>query len=340
MPRSRKGGPPDKPLKPLLTSLHVTLAQSCRFPALHRDVLRTLQVNLGYYCNQACSHCHVAAGPWREERMDAATVSLIPAVLAARQLRTLDLTGGAPELHPHFRSLVKEARDLGVEVIDRCNLTVLLEPGQADLAEFLATHRVTVVASLPCYEADSVDRQRGSGVFARSLEGLKQLNRLGYGQEASGLQLHLVYNPQGPTLPPAQRSLEATYKEALARRHGVVFNELKVLTNMPIQRFADQLKRQGTWETYQELLRANHAAENLEWVMCRTLISVDWQGKLYDCDFNQMLGVAAPLGRHLKDLLGDLPARAPIQVGDHCYGCTAGHGSSCGGALSARVQGN
>ena len=292
-------------------------------------------MNLGYYCNQACSHCHVAAGPWREERMDAATVALIPAVLAARQLRTLDLTGGAPELHPHFRSLVKEARDLGVEVIDRCNLTVLQEPGQGDLAEFLAAHGVTVVASLPCYEADSVDRQRGSGVFARSLEGLKQLNKLGYGQAASGLHLHLVYNPQGPTLPPAQSSLEATYKEALSRRHGVVFNELKVLTNMPIQRFADQLKRAGTWQTYQELLRAHHASENLERVMCRTLISVDWQGKLYDCDFNQMLGEAAPLGRHLRDLLIEPPARAPIQVGDHCFGCTAGHGSSCGGALSA-----
>lgn len=312
----------------------VTLAQPSRFPALHRDILRTLQVNLGYHCNQACSHCHVGAGPWREERMEAATVALIPEVLAACGLRTLDLTGGAPELHPLFRSLVRQARDQQVEVIDRCNLTVLLEPGQEDLAAFLAAHAVTVVASLPCYEADTVDRQRGVGVFARSLEGLKQLNRLGYGQEGSGLRLDLVYNPQGPTLPPAQGPLEAAFKEALAREHGVVFNALKVLTNMPIQRFADQLRRQGSLESYQELLRANHAAVNLDRVMCRSLISVDWQGRLFDCDFNQMLGEPAPVGIHLRDLLRGLPSQAPIRVGDHCFGCTAGHGSSCGGALS------
>lgn len=311
----------------------VTLSDPSSFPAIRRDILRTLQVNLGYRCNQACSHCHVAAGPWRQESMEAATVSLIPAVLAACELRTLDLTGGAPELHPLFRSLVRQARDMGVEVIDRCNLTVLLEPEQEDLAEFLAAQGVTVVASLPCYTEETVDRQRGAGVFERSLKGLKQLNELGYGQEGSGLQLHLVYNPQGPTLPPAQRALETAYKEALARDHGVVFNELKVITNMPIQRFADQLNRQGTLATYRELLRNNHAAENLDRVMCRTLISVDWQGKLYDCDFNQMLETPSPLGSHLSDLLRGLPPQAPIRVGEHCYGCTAGHGSSCGGAL-------
>ena len=311
----------------------VTLSDPTSFPAIRRDILRTLQVNLGYRCNQACSHCHVAAGPWRQESMEAATVSLIPAVLAACELRTLDLTGGAPELHPLFRSLVRQARDMGVEVIDRCNLTVLLEPEQEDLAEFLAAQGVTVVASLPCYTEETVDRQRGAGVFERSLKGLKQLNELGYGQEGSGLQLHLVYNPQGPTLPPAQRALETAYKEALARDHGVVFNELKVITNMPIQRFADQLNRQGTLATYRELLRNNHAAENLDRVMCRTLISVDWQGKLYDCDFNQMLETPSPLGSHLSDLLRGLPPQAPIRVGEHCYGCTAGHGSSCGGAL-------
>ena len=313
--------------------LMVTLSDPTSFPAIRRDILRTLQVNLGYRCNQACSHCHVAAGPWRQESMEAATVSLIPAVLAACELRTLDLTGGAPELHPLFRSLVRQARDMGVEVIDRCNLTVLLEPEQEDLAEFLAAQGVTVVASLPCYTEETVDRQRGAGVFERSLKGLKQLNELGYGQEGSGLQLHLVYNPQGPTLPPAQRALETAYKEALARDHGVVFNELKVITNMPIQRFADQLNRQGTLATYRELLRNNHAAENLDRVMCRTLISVDWQGKLYDCDFNQMLETPSPLGTHLSDLLRGLPPQAPIRVGEHCYGCTAGHGSSCGGAL-------
>ena len=316
----------------------VTLAPSTSFPALHRGVLQTLQVNLGYHCNQACRHCHVGAGPWREERMEAATVSLIPAVLAACDLRTLDLTGGAPELHPQFRSLVQEARNLSVEVIDRCNLTVLLEPGQEDLASFLAAHAVTVVASLPCYEAETVDRQRGAGVFNRSLEGLKRLNSLGYGKEDSGLPLHLVYNPQGPTLPPAQKPLEAAFKDALATEHGVVFNTLKVLTNMPIQRFADQLSREGSLESYKELLRAHHAPANLDHVMCRTLISVDWQGRLFDCDFNQMLATPAPLGSHLKDLLRGLPPQTPIRVGDHCFGCTAGHGSSCGGALRVEEE--
>lgn len=308
-------------------------AASTSFPAIRRDRPQTLQVNLGYRCNQACRHCHVGAGPWRDEWMDGATVSLIPKVLAACGLRVLDLTGGAPELHPQFRFLVRQARGLGVEVIDRCNLTILQEHGQEDLADFLAAHGVTVVASLPCYEAETVDRQRGTGVFARSVEGLKQLNGLGYGQEGTGLHLHLAYNPQGPTLPPAQRPLEAAFKDALAREHGVVFNELKVITNMPIQRFAEQLRRDGTWESYMELLRANHALENVDRVMCRTLISVDWQGKLYDCDFNQMLGIPAPLGGHLRDLLDHCPPLGPIEVGDHCYGCTAGHGSSCGGAL-------
>jgi len=308
------------------------------FPALDRGDLHTLQVNLGYLCNQSCSHCHVAAGPWRSERMDPSTVALIPQVLRARRLRTLDLTGGAPELHPQFRSLVEQARGIGVEVIDRCNLTVLLEPGQETLAAFLADHRVTVVASLPCYQAENVDRQRGQGVFARSLEALQRLNQLGYGQKDSGLLLHLVYNPLGPTLPPAQKPLELAFKTALAQEHGVVFNQLKVMSNMPIQRFADQLEREGTLETYKELLRANHAQANLDRVMCRSLISVDWQGQLFDCDFNQMLGLPSPLGQHLSDLLQPLPEKAPIRVGEHCYGCTAGSGSSCGGALRSEEE--
>jgi radical SAM/Cys-rich protein len=265
--------------------------------------------------------------------MDASTVALIPKVLSARRLRTLDLTGGAPELHPQFRQLVELARSLRVDVIDRCNLTILLEAGQDDLADFLAAHRVTVIASLPCYQAATVDRQRGSGVFARSLEGLRRLNRLGYGRPDSGLLLHLVHNPSGPTLPADQKLLEAAYKEALEREHGVVFNELKVLTNMPIARFADKLRQEGQLESYMEHLRTNHAPATLPWVMCRTLISVDWQGRLYDCDFNQMLGQTAPVGAHLRDLLVEPLAAAPINVGDHCYGCTAGNGSSCGGAL-------
>lgn len=303
-----------------------------RFPALHRGELTTLQVNLGYTCNQACSHCHVDAGPWRREQMHADTVALIPQVLRARQLQTLDLTGGAPELHPQFRTLVAQARALGVEVIDRCNLTILLEEGKEDLPAFLASHGVTVMASLPCYEAANVDRQRGQGVFTRSLEGLRRLNREGYGREGSGLYVHLVFNPLGPTLPPDQTSLQTAYKMALAL-HGVVFNDLKVMGNMPIRRFADQLVREGAFESYMELLRANHARENLERVMCRSLISVDWEGRLFDCDFNQMLKVPSPLGSHLRDLLQAPPPNAPIQVAEHCFGCTAGRGSSCGGAL-------
>ncbi|MEX0588333.1 MAG: arsenosugar biosynthesis radical SAM (seleno)protein ArsS [Cyanobium sp.] len=309
------------------------------FPPIQRGPLTTLQVNLGYRCNQACSHCHVNAGPTRTEMMDPATLALIPPVLAARGLGCLDLTGGAPELHPQFRELVVAARRLEVEVIDRCNLTILSEPGQEDLARFLAVQGVTVVASLPCYSAGNVDRQRGSGVFARSIEALLQLNGLGYGQPDSGLNLHLVFNPQGPSLPPPQVQLEADYKRVLAADFGVVFNSLYALANMPIQRFASWLQAQGQLEPYRDLLRASHRPENLEQVMCRSLISVDWQGWLFDCDFNQQLGLAPAGGslqrRHLRELLERDPNGDPIAVADHCYGCTAGGGSSCGGALAA-----
>ena len=302
------------------------------FPDLQRATLRTLQVNLGYTCNQACSHCHVDAGPWRREQMEAGTLALIPQVLRAHRLQTLDLTGGAPELHPQFRSLVQEARGMGVEVLDRCNLTILLEDGQEDLAAFLASQGVIILASLPCYEAGNVDRQRGTGVFARSLEGLRRLNQLGYGQPGSGLELHLVFNPLGPTLPPDQQGLQTAYKTALGQQ-GLMFNTLKVMSNMPIKRFAEHLAREGTLEAYKDLLRSNHKATNLEHVMCRSLISVDWQGRLYDCDFNQMLGLASPLAGHLRDLLEADNTMARIHVADHCFGCTAGFGSSCGGAL-------
>ncbi len=309
------------------------------FPSLWRGPLSTLQVNLGYRCNQACSHCHVNAGPTRTEMMDPATVDLIPPVLAARGLACLDLTGGAPELHPQFRELVVAARRLGVDVIDRCNLTILSEPGQHDLAPFLADQGVTVVASLPCYSADNVDRQRGSGVFTRSIAALQQLNGLGYGQPRSGLHLHLVYNPQGPTLPPPQAQLEAEYKRVLAANFGVVFNSLYALANMPIQRFASWLQAQGQLESYRALLQAQHRPDHLAQVMCRSLISVDWQGWLFDCDFNQQLGlaVAAPgqPRRHLRELLARDPEGDPIAVAEHCFACTAGGGSSCGGALQA-----
>lgn len=312
------------------------------FPPLRRSALKTLQVNLGYRCNQSCSHCHVAAGPHRSESMDADTLALIPAVLLARRLNCLDITGGAPELHPGFRRLVRQARSLGVEVIDRCNLTILSEPGQEDLADFLADQGVQVVASLPCYLEDNVDRQRGQGVFERSISGLQRLNALGYGQPDSALQLHLIFNPQGPVLPPDQQLLERDYKRLLAERHGIVFHRLYALANMPIQRFAVTLRANGEHERYLALLREAHQSSNLDAVMCRSLISVDWRGLLHDCDFNQMLGLGldpgAVAGRHgaqahLGDLLRVDPEGDPIKVDEHCWGCTAGHGSSCGGAL-------
>jgi radical SAM/Cys-rich protein len=304
------------------------------FPELRRTALTTLQVNLGYRCNQACSHCHVNAGPSRRESMDEQTIALILPVLRARGIGCLDLTGGAPELHPGFRSLVREVRAEGIEVIDRCNLTILSEPDQEDLAAFLAAEGVTVVASLPCYLEDNVDRQRGQGVFERSIQGLQQLNGLGYGQPGSGRELHLVFNPQGPSLPPPQEGLEADYRRVLGERYGVRFNRLFALANMPIQRFAAMLQASEQLQTYRELLRSSHQPANLEAVMCRSLVSVDWQGVLHDCDFNQQLGLGLPAGRHLRDLLHCDPAGDPIQVAEHCYGCTAGSGSSCGGALS------
>lgn len=303
------------------------------FPALQRRTTRTLQVNLGYRCNQRCLHCHVNAGPTRTEMMAAATLALIPRVLAARGIGTLDITGGAPELHPQFRDLVRQARGLGVKVIDRCNLTILFEPGQEGLAEFLATEGVEVVASLPCYSADNVDRQRGEGVFEKSIRALQKLNALGYGREGTGLLLNLVYNPQGASLPPAQARLEADYKRELAGQFGVRFNTLFALANMPINRFGSTLISKGQFADYLRLLKDNHQNANLEHVMCRDLISVDWQGRLYDCDFNQQLGLPVAGPGHLRDLLAADIDGAPIRVADHCYGCTAGQGSSCGGAL-------
>jgi radical SAM/Cys-rich protein len=305
------------------------------FPPLQREALTTLQVNLGYRCNQSCSHCHVNAGPTRTERMDGETLALVAPVLRARGLGCLDLTGGAPELHPGFRALVRQVRALGVRVIDRCNLTILSEPGQEDLAEFLAGEGVAVVASLPCYIEDNVDRQRGAGVFAASLTGLRRLNALGYGRPGSGLDLHLVYNPQGASLPPPQAALEADYRRVLAEQHGISFTGLFALANMPIHRFAAVLEHNGALEGYRQTLRHAHRPENLAAVMCRSLISVDWQGWLHDCDFNQQLrmGLAPGTRPHLRDLLAWDPRGAPILTAEHCFGCTAGAGSSCGGSL-------
>jgi radical SAM/Cys-rich protein len=313
------------------------LLSATDFPAIRRRALTTLQVNLGYRCNQSCLHCHVNAGPSRTEMMDGDTVDLVIEVLQARGITTLDLTGGAPELSVHFRRLVVAARALGVEVVDRCNLTILSEPGQDDLAAFLAEQGVQVVASMPCYSPTNVDRQRGEGVFDLSIAGLQQLNALGYGVPGSFLTLNLVYNPQGPSLPPRQDALEADYKRELLQHFGIRFNQLFALTNMPVQRFGSTLVSKGTFGPYMKLLRDSYRAENLDTVMCRSLLSVDWQGYLFDCDFNQMLGLRASLGGlpqpHLRDLLRHDPADAQIRIADHCYGCTAGQGSSCGGAL-------
>ena len=314
------------------------LLKKVPFPATRRTRLDTLQVNLGYRCNQSCVHCHVGAGPNRTEMMDADTLALIPQVLAARGLGTLDVTGGAPELHPGFRDLVRAARSQGVRVIDRCNLTILFEPGQEGLAEFLAQDRVDIVASLPCYSAANVDKQRGEGVFDLSIAALQRLNQLGYGQSGSGLLLNLVYNPQGASLPPAQEALQADYKRELLAHFGIVFNELFALTNMPIQRFGSTLVSKGTFDDYMALLKNSFQSHNLAGLMCRNTVSVDWQGWLSDCDFNQQLGL--PLGnsgvqKHLRDLLKTSPDGQAIRVAGHCYGCTAGQGSSCGGALAA-----
>ena len=324
--------------------MHATLPllAATTFPPIGRRRLETLQVNLGYRCNQSCLHCHVNAGPNRTESMTADTVALVLEVLSARRLSTLDLTGGAPELNPHFRHLVRSARALGVRVIDRCNLTILSEPGQDGLAEFLAGQEVEVTASLPCYSPANVDRQRGDGVFERSIAGLRQLNALGYGQPGSGRVLNLVYNPQGPALPPPQHALEADYKRELFVHFGIRFDRLLALTNMPIQRFGSTLVSKGTFGTYMTLLRDAHQDANLDTVMCRSLISVDWQGDLYDCDFNQMLGLRARMPGaaqpHLRDLLAHDVAGLPIRTAGHCYGCTAGQGSSCGGALSEETS--
>lgn len=320
--------------------MHATLPLLSRtdFPPLRRRSTEVLQVNLGYTCNQSCLHCHVNAGPTRTEQMSAENIRAVLDFIRASNIRQLDLTGGAPEMNPQFRALVTEARALGVAVMDRCNLTILSEPGHDDLAAFLAGQGVQVTASLPCYLEDNVDRQRGNGVFARSIAGLKQLNALGYGRADSGLDLNLVFNPQGPVLPPPQAQLEAAYREHLGREYGIVFTRLLTLANMPIQRFGSTLVSKGQFDDYMKLLRDAHHDDNLPNVMCRTLLSVDWQGHVHDCDFNQMLGLPLRIdGRprtHLSQLLGrDLDGN-PVVVADHCYGCTAGQGSSCGGALN------
>jgi radical SAM/Cys-rich protein len=308
--------------------------QKTDFPEIKRNALEILQLNLGYLCNLSCTHCHVNAGPNRTELMDMQTMDDVLAFIDNNPgIHTLDLTGGAPEMNPHFRYLVKQAQDRGLKVIDRCNLVILLEPGYEDLAQFLADNQVESVASLPCYLEDNVDKQRGKGTFNASIKALQQLNQLGYGQENPQLILNLVFNPQGATLPPDQQTLEQSYKHYLLEDHGIVFNKLFAMSNLPVQRFGSQLISKGLFNDYMQLLKDNYQAQNLTQVMCKNTLSVDWQGYVYDCDFNQMLHL--PLygeTTHIKDVTevnGD-----PITTLEHCYGCTAGQGSSCGGAIN------
>lgn len=316
----------------------VHLLKSTTFPQVRRLSLQTLQVNLGYLCNQSCTHCHVNAGPKRTELMQQAQIDQLIALFKQGWVKQLDLTGGAPEMNPLFKPLVRAARQAGVHVIDRCNLTILEEPGYEDLASFLAEQEVEVYASLPCYLEDNVDKQRGKGVFDASIAGLLRLNALGYG-EGGHLPLNLVFNPQGASLPPPQAALEADYKQVLGEKFGVRFNRLVTITNMPIARFGSTLISKGTFNAYMDTLKAAYKEENRASVMCRTLVSVDYLGNLYDCDFNQQLGwpVRDAQGRALT--LADLTQHGlenlDIVVGEHCYACTAGQGSSCGGALAA-----
>lgn len=306
------------------------------FPPLVRHGVETLQVNLGYLCNLSCVHCHVNAGPSRTELMTADTVDMVLQAADALGVHTLDLTGGAPEMNPEFQRLVVEARRRGLKVIDRCNLTILFEPGQEALADFLAAQGVEITASLPCYLEENVEEQRGKGVYDTSIRAIRALNALGYGSEPA-LQLNLVYNPVGPVLPPPQQALEADYKRELAERFGIRFNQLFTITNMPISRFGAVLLSQGQYTDYMGLLRDNFSQANLAGLMCKSLLSIDWQGNVFDCDFNQMLelpALASDRRLHLRDLLDARSlAGREIVTGEHCYGCTAGQGSSCGGAL-------
>ena len=304
---------------------------------LSRRAVDVLQVNMGRYCNLACIHCHVESGPTRTEMMSRETVEAVLRFFTGTSIPTLDITGGAPELHRDFDYLVESARKLGRHVMDRCNLTVIFEPGKDYLPEFFKQHQVELVCSLPCYSAENVDKQRGKGTFDSSIRALQRFNEAGYGQPETGLILNLVYNPVGPHLPPPQDKLEQEYKRILREQFGIVFNHLFCLSNMPITRYATHLKLRGEYDRYVELLGSNFNAATLDQVMCRNLISVGWDGKIYDCDFNQMLDL--PITDDDGDALSisclsvDQVRNRSISVGDHCYACTAGAGSSCGGAL-------
>lgn len=313
-----------------------TLAAHGHEPLVAKS-LSTLQVNMGRVCNQTCHHCHVDAGPQRTESMTKATIDQVLASLdQAHGISTVDITGGAPEMNPHFEYLVRECRVRGRKIIDRCNLTVFYVKGKSHLPEFLAEHEVEVIGSLPCYEEANVDQQRGQGVFNRSIAAIQTLNNLGYGKEGTGLRLHLVYNPLGPSLPPSQCELEQNFKEELMNRYGIQFNQLLTITNMPISRFLDDLRESGQVDSYYTLLVNSFNSDTVEDLMCRSLISVGWDGRLFDCDFNQMLDL--PLQNGSPQWIGDFNLSTledrRITVGSHCFGCTAGSGSSCGGSIA------
>ena len=306
------------------------------FPLIKKEYIETLQINIGYKCNQACKHCHVNSSPLRTEKMSNEIISLIPKVIEKYKIKTLDITGGAPEMHPEFRNLITILSDKNINIIDRCNLTIFFENGFEDLPQFLAKNNVIVTASLPCYEKDNVELQRGYGVFDKSINALKILNDLGYGKQKDGLQLNLVYNPVNPILPPSQEILEADYKRILFEKYNISFNNLYTITNMPINRYADSLNRENKLDSYYKLLKENFNKNNLENLMCKKTISVNWQGQIYDCDFNQQIDLKGNKGpKTLSDLMNEsFKFDYGVAVKEHCFACTAGAGSSCGGTLT------
>ena len=306
------------------------------FPLINKEYIETLQINIGLKCNQACKHCHVNSSPLRTEKMSYEIISLIPKVIEKYKIKTLDITGGAPEMHPEFRNLITTLSDKNIDIIDRCNLTIFFEDGFEDLPQFLAKNNVIVTASLPCYEKDNVDLQRGYGVFDKSINALKILNDLGYGKQKDGLQLNLVYNPVNPILPPSQEILEEDYKRILFEKYNISFNNLYTITNMPINRYADSLNRENKLDSYYKLLKENFNKNNLENLMCKKTISVNWQGQIYDCDFNQQINFKGNKGpKTLSDLINkSFKFNYGVAVNQHCFACTAGAGSSCGGTLT------
>jgi len=307
-----------------------------KFPSINKEPIETLQINIGYKCNQACKHCHVNSSPLRTEKMSNEIISLIPKIIEKYNIKTLDITGGAPELHPEFKNLISSLSKKQVDIIDRCNLTIFFEEGYEDLPKFLAKNKVIITASLPCYEKNNVEHQRGFGVFEKSINAIKILNDLGYGKKENGLQLNLVYNPINPILPPSQAILEKDYKKILFEKYNIVFNNLYTITNMPINRYEESLRREGKLNTYYKLLKENFNENNLKNLMCKKTISVNWLGEIYDCDFNQQINFREKKGpKTLFDLLNEsFTFDYGVAVKDHCFACTAGAGSSCGGTLS------